>query len=118
MNMIIEDQRAVKAAAGPAGSPRATFGPEPQACHPGVMPLPDGASQFNLLKPVKGCSSQFADKVHCLAPREVQPVAVPDTSSPAQRTKRAARKKEILININFCGQTIVWVVYAVTLGGS
>ena len=128
MNMNIEDQRAVNEAAGPAGSPCATFGPGPQSCHPGVMPLQDGASQFNLLKPVKGCSSQFADKVPCippstrdpgstllhpngphlqngasqlsllkpvkgclsqfadkvhsLAPREVQPVAVPDTSSP------------------------------------
>jgi hypothetical protein len=128
MNMNIEDQRAVEKAAGPAVSPYAAFGPGPQSCRAGVMPLQDGASQFNLLKPVKGCSSQFADKVPCippstrdpgstlqhpngphlqkgasqlsllkpvkgclsqfadkvhsLAPREVQPVAVPDTSSP------------------------------------
>jgi hypothetical protein len=131
MNMNIEDQRAVEKAAGPAVSPCAAFGPGTQSCHAGVMPLQDGASQlsqFNLLKPVKGCSSQFADKVPCippstqcagftrqhpngphlqngasqlsllkpvkgclsqfadkvhsLAPREVQPVVVPDTSSP------------------------------------
>ena len=129
MNMNIEDQRAVHEAAAPAGSPCAAFGAGPQSCRAGVTPLQDGASQFNLLKPVKGCSSQFADKVprippgtqcagftlqhpngphlqngasqlsllkpvkgclsqfadkvHSLAPREVQPVAVPDTSSPA-----------------------------------
>jgi hypothetical protein len=81
MNMIIEDQRAVNEGAGPAGSPCATFGPGPQACHAGVMALQDGASQLSLFEPVKGCSSQFADKVHLLAMQEVQPV-VPDTSSP------------------------------------
>ena len=82
MNMIIEDQRAVKAAAGPAGSPCATFDPGPQACGPGIMPRQEGESQFSLLKPAKGCSSQFADKVHSLAPQEVPPVVVPDASSP------------------------------------
>jgi hypothetical protein len=64
MNMHIEDQRAVENAAGPAGSSCATFGPGPQACRAAVMPLQEGASQFNLLKPVKGGLSQFADKVH------------------------------------------------------
>jgi hypothetical protein len=54
MNMNIEDHRAVEKAAGPTVSPYATFGPGPQSCHPGGMPLQEGASQLNLLKPIKG----------------------------------------------------------------
>ena len=73
MNMNIEDQRAVEKAAGPAGSPCAAFGAGPQSCHAGVMPLQDGASQLSQFEPVKGCSSQFADKVPCIPPSTRDP---------------------------------------------